>query len=299
MPQSVNGIGTTYYGKRDFEENGSYITTEWVIFLYLPIVPVASFRVVPLPIFDPLAAREYYVKRVSLHPLQVWKWHLLLGIITGLLGISYVSLNQPPISQVASADTTLSREKEKSKALSSDIKASSTIEDKTLASPSARPQTSKVSESSSEAEFSKSSVNDGSKPYYSYKQPKVKVADNGSPFPSKSGYIKGYPKTATNGSSILEIDNSKNDADAFIKVVIAGSNKSVAPIRVVLVKAGESFTMENITAGKYEVKDQDVTSGHKSRTDAFELVEDKGQTLSLYKVANGNMQSYSIGDDEF
>lgn len=249
MPQSVNGIGTTYYGKRDFEENGSYITTEWVIFLYLPIVPVASFRVVPLPIFDPLAAREYYVKKVSLHPLQVWKWHLLLGVITGFLGISYVSLKQPTISQVASADTTLSREKEKSKALSSDGK--------------------------------------------------VKVADNGSPFPSKSGYIKGYPKTATNGSSILEIDNSKNDADAFIKVVIAGSNKSVAPIRVVLVKAGESFTMENITAGKYEVKDQDLTSGRKSRTDVFELAEDKGQTLSLYKVANGNMQSYSIGDDEF
>jgi hypothetical protein len=295
MPQSVNGIGTTYYGKRDFEENGSYITTEWVIFLYLPIVPVASFRVVPLPIFDPLAAREYYVKKVSLHPLQVWKWHLLLGVITGLLGISYVSLKQPTISQVA--DTTLGREK--SKAASSDIKASSTIEDKTLASPSARPQASKASESSSEAEISESSVNDGLKPYYSDKQPKVQVADNGSSFPSKSGYVKGYPKTATNGSSILEIDNSKNDADAFIKVVIAGSNKSVAPIRVVLVKAGESFTMKNITAGKYEVKDQDLTSGRKSRTDAFELAKGEGQTLSLYKVVNGNMQSYSIGDDEF
>jgi hypothetical protein len=282
MPHSVNGIGTAYYGKRDVRENGSYITTEWVIFLYLPIVPVASFRVTPLPIFDPLAAREYYVTKASLYPLQVWKWHLLLGLATGFLGISYIFLKQPTISQVASADSTLSREKSK-----------------TLASSSASPQTSPVSDSSSEAEISESSANDGLKPYYSYQQPKVKVADNGSPFPSKSGYIKGYPKTATKGSSILKIDNSQNDADAFVKVVVAGSNKSVAPVRVVFVKAGESFTMENITAGQYEVKNQDLTSGHKSRTEAFELEKNKGQRLTLYKVVNGNMYSHSIGDDEF
>jgi hypothetical protein len=47
MPFSVNGIGTTYYGKRDIHDNGSYITTEWFIFVYLPIVPIGSFRVLP------------------------------------------------------------------------------------------------------------------------------------------------------------------------------------------------------------------------------------------------------------
>lgn len=45
MPTSLHGIGTTYYGKRDFEPDGSYITTEFVIFIGIPIVPLQSLRV--------------------------------------------------------------------------------------------------------------------------------------------------------------------------------------------------------------------------------------------------------------
>jgi hypothetical protein len=29
MPYSINGFGTKLYGKRDFQQNASYITTEW------------------------------------------------------------------------------------------------------------------------------------------------------------------------------------------------------------------------------------------------------------------------------
>lgn len=42
---SFNGIGTTYYGKRDFAADGSYVTTEWFVFIWLPIVPLRSLRV--------------------------------------------------------------------------------------------------------------------------------------------------------------------------------------------------------------------------------------------------------------
>lgn len=45
MPASINGIGTKYYGKRDLLEDGSYITTVWVIFIFIPIIPLGSFRV--------------------------------------------------------------------------------------------------------------------------------------------------------------------------------------------------------------------------------------------------------------
>ena len=39
------GTGTTFYGQRDVREDGSYITTEWVVFLFLPIFPLRSLRV--------------------------------------------------------------------------------------------------------------------------------------------------------------------------------------------------------------------------------------------------------------
>jgi len=42
---SINGFGTTYYGMRDFERDGSYITTKWVIAGTLPIFPVGSLRI--------------------------------------------------------------------------------------------------------------------------------------------------------------------------------------------------------------------------------------------------------------
>jgi hypothetical protein len=46
MPESFNGFGTTYYGARDFWPDGSYITTEWVVMLFFPIIPIRSLRVI-------------------------------------------------------------------------------------------------------------------------------------------------------------------------------------------------------------------------------------------------------------
>lgn len=43
---SLNGIGTKFYGQRDFHADGSYITTQWLVFLYLPLIPLRSLRVV-------------------------------------------------------------------------------------------------------------------------------------------------------------------------------------------------------------------------------------------------------------
>jgi hypothetical protein len=42
MAFSVQGIGTAFYGKRDFQPDGSYVTTEWCIFFGLPIWPLRS-----------------------------------------------------------------------------------------------------------------------------------------------------------------------------------------------------------------------------------------------------------------
>lgn len=44
MAFTFNGIGTAFFGKRDFAADGSYVTTEWVCFL-IPIIPIRSLRV--------------------------------------------------------------------------------------------------------------------------------------------------------------------------------------------------------------------------------------------------------------
>lgn len=46
MAFTLNGIGTTFYGQRDFRDDGSYLTTEWFVFLYVPLIPIRSLRVV-------------------------------------------------------------------------------------------------------------------------------------------------------------------------------------------------------------------------------------------------------------
>ena len=48
MPgRSMNGIGTRIYGKRDFLSDGSFITTKWITFLWVPLIPLTSMRVQP------------------------------------------------------------------------------------------------------------------------------------------------------------------------------------------------------------------------------------------------------------
>lgn len=81
---SINGIGTTLYGKTDinFQDN-SYIATEWFIFLLLPIFPISSYRVwrgetkakfLPLPGSN----TEYRTIKVKLNWKQVIRTYLII-----------------------------------------------------------------------------------------------------------------------------------------------------------------------------------------------------------------------------
>lgn len=45
MAYTFNGIGTRFYGQRDFHSDGSFVTTEWLSFLYFPLFPFRSLRV--------------------------------------------------------------------------------------------------------------------------------------------------------------------------------------------------------------------------------------------------------------
>ncbi len=47
MPYTLNGFGTRYYGNRDTGPDGSYVTTLWITALFVPVLPLASYRVRP------------------------------------------------------------------------------------------------------------------------------------------------------------------------------------------------------------------------------------------------------------
>lgn len=45
IARSMNGCGTGLYGKREFEQDGSFVTTKWFMVLFVPVFPLASMRV--------------------------------------------------------------------------------------------------------------------------------------------------------------------------------------------------------------------------------------------------------------
>jgi hypothetical protein len=130
--------------------------------------------------------------------------------------------------------------------------------------------------------------------------------DHGVPFPSQSGYLKGYPVLAVGGYSSVTVDNSQNDSDVFVKLF----SLDMAPPKaasVFFIRAHDTFTVEDIKPGTYDVRYRDLTSGTLSRTEPLNLrevetangVEFSRLTVTLYKVRNGNMQVQPISNNEF
>jgi hypothetical protein len=50
MPSSIQGFGTGLVGRRDFWPDGSYVTTEWIVAMFVPLIPLRSLRIKPGPL---------------------------------------------------------------------------------------------------------------------------------------------------------------------------------------------------------------------------------------------------------
>lgn len=152
----------------------------------------------------------------------------------------------------------------------------------------------------------------GPKPYQATPAPvqpeyvRAATAPNGEPWPVSAGYLNNYPRIHANGLSTVTVDNSQNDSDVFVKLVsLDGPN--AFPVRVFFIPAFGQFTLKKVTPGSYDIRYQDLSSGGLSRSEAFSLEEtatyDGTQfsniTMTLYKVQNGNMQTYGLSEAEF
>ena len=132
------------------------------------------------------------------------------------------------------------------------------------------------------------------------------AAPNGQPWPLAAGYVKGYEQLHTNGLSTVTVDNSRNDSEVFVKLVSLGGVEAF-PVRQFYIPAFGSFTLKKVTAGSYDVRYRDLSSGGLSRSEAITLSEmhtSQGpqfsrMTMTLYKVKNGNMKTFGLAEGEF
>ena len=131
-------------------------------------------------------------------------------------------------------------------------------------------------------------------------------APNGELWPTGADYVSGYEQLNAGGLSSVTIDNSQNDSDVFVKLVsLAGAE--AYPTRQIYIPAFGKFTAERAAAGSYDIRYRDLDTGGLSRSDAFTLEEtptDGGTqystiTMTLYKVQNGNMQTFPLAESEF
>lgn len=152
----------------------------------------------------------------------------------------------------------------------------------------------------------------GPKPYQANPAPvhpeyvRLSTAPNGQPWPVSAGYVGGYKRLYADGLSTVTVDNSRNDADVFVKLVSLDGAQAY-PVRQFFIPAFGSFTLNKITAGSYDIRYRDLGNGGLSRSEAFNLeeiqtydgVQYSNITMTLYKVQNGNMQTYSLSEAEF
>lgn len=132
------------------------------------------------------------------------------------------------------------------------------------------------------------------------------AAPNGSVWPRNADYVNGYKQLNTTGLSELTVDNSRNDSDVFVKLYYLGSPRPY-PARYFYIPAFRSFTVKQVQSGNYDVRYKDLDSGALSRSESFKLNETVVQdgirystiTMTLYKVRDGNMQTYALPEEEF
>ena len=131
-------------------------------------------------------------------------------------------------------------------------------------------------------------------------------APNGHAWPARSGYVDGYPQLNAGGLSDVTIDNSRNDADMFAKLVSL-DGPTALPVRTVFVAAHGRFKIVGLSLGTYDLRYRDLATGRLLRAPAF-IVEElstagstqhNATTVPLYAAGGGNMQTYELGEADF
>ncbi len=134
----------------------------------------------------------------------------------------------------------------------------------------------------------------------------------GGAWPAYPSYIEGAGITATGGLSSITVDNTRNSSDVLVKLYSALPAKYNGaslppPHRQFFIPAHESFQLVEVSAGQYDIRYRDLNDGELAKSESFTLSENEvyggieysNLTMTLYKIENGNMQTYPIPESEF
>lgn len=134
--------------------------------------------------------------------------------------------------------------------------------------------------------------------------PAMTKAPNGNAWPSSAAYVA--PITRKNGYSSVTVDNSQGQSNIYIK--LSQPNEGKAPgIREAYIPAGKAFKMNKIEPGTYVIKYKDIKTGCNSKSDPFNVEENKTYqgvefseiTLTIYTTYNGNMNFERLPENAF
>ena len=99
---TFNGIGTMLYGHRDYDSaTKSYIATLYFTVLFIPIFPIAAYRVISESGRGYRFLGKARLSRTAFAPLVVWAFLLLLTMIFGSSGSDVGVQNRNPSTRVA------------------------------------------------------------------------------------------------------------------------------------------------------------------------------------------------------
>jgi len=122
------------------------------------------------------------------------------------------------------------------------------------------------------------------------------IAPNGERWPAIASYIPGYTIGNDKGASEIIIDNTRNNADVFVKLYDLNGQEPL-PVRFFYIPKEDSFSLKDISPGRYDLRYKDLDSGLLFKTDAVALSDENGRgrhiKMTLYKV------TYNISVNEF
>ncbi len=132
------------------------------------------------------------------------------------------------------------------------------------------------------------------------------TAPNGEGWPSTSDYISGYEQLDMDGLSQVTIDNSKNDFDAFVKVMSLAEGEPRV-VRTLYVSASDRFAVKELPSGTYELRYELLDSGVLLRSGVFALEESaiangtrySMVTLTLQRTPDDSVNTYALSEREF
>ena len=88
----INGMGSTFIGRSEPGDEGSYVTTEWFTILWLPIFPVCRYRLIENEEARGLFSREYRIlEKASPRAVDVARvYGIELIALLFVVGLAYV-----------------------------------------------------------------------------------------------------------------------------------------------------------------------------------------------------------------